>query len=209
MANTTITGGGLAPSNSSASNSTYFSLNFSTSESETKNSNFCTVDVGATENKSHAAESTIELVANWFLSKEAMSNKKLQKICYYAYCWYIVFFNDLEAINSDCSEGVRTLFPEKFQAWIHGPVLPQLYHKYKEYGWQDIPQATKPAFPNEIESLLQQVWDAYGHCSADDLEMLSHSEMPWINARKGIGRGEACTNEISCIDILLYYSKVE
>ena len=39
-------------------------------------------------------DSTIELVAQWFLSLSSMSNKKLQKLCYYAYCWFIVFNND-------------------------------------------------------------------------------------------------------------------
>ena len=155
-----------------------------------------------------STNSTMEHIANWFLSKELMSNKKLQKLCYYAYCWYIVFFNDLETINCEAPGEIQTLSTEKFQAWIHGSVLPRLYHRYKEYGWQDIPQTTKPSFPAPIESLLQQVWNAYGRYSADDLEMLSHSESPWINARKGIERGEACTNEISDIDILAYYSNL-
>ena len=31
-------------------------------------------------------DSTIERVSQWFLSLASMSNKKLQKLCYYAYC---------------------------------------------------------------------------------------------------------------------------
>ncbi len=148
----------------------------------------------------------IEQVALWFLNKSSMTNKKLQKLCYYAYCWYIVFFNDIEAVSEN---NLNVLSSEKFQAWIHGPVSPLLYRKYKEYGWHDIPQAVyKPQFPPHIESLLEQVWHAYGNFSADQLEAISHNETPWQNARKNANICDACANEISGIHILHYYSNL-
>ena len=155
------------------------------------------------------SDSMIEQVAQWFLCVSAMSNKKLQKLCYYAYCWFIVFFNDIELITKDHCNEIRVLCEDRFQAWIHGPVSPRLYRRYKVYGWQDIPKvAFKPIVPDEIESLLQQVWDAYGSFTADELEAISHEEMPWRNARKGIDNGDACSNEISNYDILQYYSSL-
>ena len=155
-------------------------------------------------------DSTIEQVAQWFLSLVSMSNKKLQKLCYYAYCWFIVFNNDLELINENNSTDIRVLCSDKFQAWIHGPVCLRLYHRYKEYGWHDIPRATfKPEFSKELESLLKQVWEAYGAFTADELETISHGETPWKNARKGYQNGDACSNEISDYDILRYYSNLE
>lgn len=36
----------------------------------------------------------IKDVENWFLSKQEMSPKKLQKMLYYAYSWGLVFFNE-------------------------------------------------------------------------------------------------------------------
>ena len=159
--------------------------------------------------KSVYIDSTIERVSQWFLSLSSMSNKKLQKLCYYAYCWFIVFFNDIESITEDNISDIRTLCADRFQAWIHGPVSPRLYHRYKEYGWHDIPQtASKPEFSYELESLLEQVWEAYGVFTADELETISHGEMPWKNARKGYRDGEACSNEISDYDILQYYSSL-
>lgn len=152
------------------------------------------------------AISSIEAIAQWFLYHCSVSNKKLQKLCYYAYCWFIVFHNDVEAANDG---RITTLCEDKFQAWIHGPVCPKLYYKYRENGWADIPQSKlKPQLTQDIESLLEQVLDAYGGFSADQLEALSHTEKPWQNARRGIGAGEACTNEISTYDILLYYSSL-
>lgn len=153
--------------------------------------------------------STIEQVAQWFLNKSSMSNKKLQKLCYYAHCWYIVFFNDVEALYHDGEMNFDVLTSEKFQAWIHGPVSPLLYRKYKRYGWNDIPQEiSKPQFSNEIEDLLEQVWDRYGSFTANELELISHEEIPWKNARKGFKKGEPCFNEISNKDILKYYSSL-
>ena len=155
-------------------------------------------------------DSTIERVSQWFLSQTTMSNKKLQKLCYYAYCWFIVFNNDLESITEKNSVDIRVLCADRFQAWIHGPVCPRLYHRYKEYGWHNIPQPTsKPEVSMELESLLEQVWEAYGVFTADELEIISHGEMPWKNARKGYQNGDACANEISNYDILRYYSNLE
>lgn len=155
-------------------------------------------------------DSTMERVSHWFLSLSSMSNKKLQKLCYYAYCWFIVFNNDLESITENNSRDIRVLCTDRFQAWIHGPVCPRLYHRYKEYGWHDIPQVTsKPEVSRELESLLEQVWEAYGAFTADELEIISHREMPWQNARKDYQNGDACSNEISDYDILRYYSNLE
>ena len=60
-----------------------------------------------------------------------------------------------------------------------------------------------------MESLLKQVWEAYGAFTADELETISHGEIPWKNARKGYQNGDACSNEISDYDILRYYSNLE
>ena len=161
------------------------------------------------KNKKVYIDSPIERVSQWFLSRSSMSNRKLQKLCYYAYCWFIVFFNDIESITEDNIGEIRVLCTDRFQAWIHGPVSPRLYHRYKEYGWHIIPQlASKPEVSAELESLLEQVWEAYGSFTADELENISHGEMPWKKARKGYQDVDACSNEISNYDILRYYSSL-
>lgn len=154
-------------------------------------------------------DTTIERVADWLLNQSPMTNKKLQKLCYYVYCWYIVFNNDIEAILSNNEHKIKVLFSEPFQAWIHGPVSPQLYRKYKDFGCNEIPRViSKPLVEEELESLFQQVWDVYGSLNANELEMLSHSETPWKKARKGICDGEPSSNTISDLDILIYYSNL-
>ncbi|EGE9348465.1 hypothetical protein IBL91_003145, partial [Listeria monocytogenes] len=59
---------------------------------------------------------TADQVADWFLCRKAMTPKKLQKMLYYAYAWTLTLTND----NPDDLK--NKLFPEKFEAWVHGPV---------------------------------------------------------------------------------------
>lgn len=152
--------------------------------------------------KSETNNEMIFLIANWFLSKESMSNKKLQKMCYYAYCWCIVILNDMEDSVDDivCKDG--------FEAWIHGPVCRTLYSKYKCYGWDDIPKYNGQLnLPLQVIEVLEEVWDVYGGFSATELERLSHSEEPWIEARKYVNDNEASSKKININTIYNFYSK--
>ena len=124
-------------------------------------------------------------VANYFLSKESMTHKKVQKLCYYAQAWYFYFFKE-------------KLADTEFEAWIHGPVSPKLYVKLKENGFSDIQKInTPPVLDENIVNVLEAVFKAYGDFSGDQLESLSHSESPWILARDGIPPYEPSHNIIS------------
>lgn len=157
----------------------------------------------------NSTESTVSTqvifkVAQWFLNKMPMSENKLQKLCYYAYAWYIVFFNDADVINNE--EDIKTLCDDYFEAWIHGPVCRRLYNKYRQYGGENIPaEAEKPIFDDKTTDLLNQVWNIYGSLTADQLEHLTHQEDPWKMAREGVPFGDACTNRITPLSIFNYY----
>lgn len=143
----------------------------------------------------------VDDVINWFLSKDSMSPKKLQKILYYAYSWTLTLENE----DSDSLE--NKLFNERIEAWVHGPVIPKIYFDYKQYGYQDIPKynGETPEFSEDIESILEQVWDEYGHFSGNELESITHQETPWINARHGYSPLERCEELINDKDIFNYY----
>ena len=64
-------------------------------------------------------------IANWFLSKGEMTHKKLQKLCYYAQAWCYAL-KDYRLENTD------------FQAWVHGPVSPALWERFKSFGYDPI-----------------------------------------------------------------------
>lgn len=135
-------------------------------------------------------------VANYFLSKESMTHKKLQKLCYYAQAWFLA--NHGEA-----------LVPNRFEAWVHGPVSPDLYSRYKNWGWERIPLYTGVICfdDNRCKSFLDKVYDTYGNYDADELERITHSEEPWKNARRGCSVGSYSRNPISLNDMKKYYGE--
>src|SRR5690625_3571632 len=138
---------------------------------------------------------TVFDVANFFLSRneENMTHKKLQKLCYYAYSWSLALRN-------------KYLFEEEFQAWVHGPVSPTLYRKYKTFGWQPIPTTESPDFEEEELEVLEEVYRTYGQFTGDELESLTHAEKPWIEARDSLAPYEPSRNSLNPNLIKEYYS---
>lgn len=137
----------------------------------------------------------IQHVVNYFLSQEAMTPKKLQKLLYYAYSWYLVLEN--EALTDQ----PERLFNQKFEAWVHGPVVPSIYHQYKENGANNIPKVedfdpVEAGFTSDTIDVLEQVWEIYGGYNGNQLESISHQEKPWIEARGNCSPIEICRKEI-------------
>lgn len=135
----------------------------------------------------------VKNVAEFFLSKEEMTNKKIQKLCYYAQAWFFALYN-------------KTLFNEKIEAWVHGPVCPQLYKEYAEYGYEKIPKINKKIEMQEDERrVLEQIWEIYGSLDGDQLEILTHREDPWLEARKGLDNRKPSNAEILPYRMGKYY----
>ena len=136
-------------------------------------------------------------IANWFLNKQPMTNKKLQKMCYYAQAWYYALKN-LRLIDSD------------FQAWVHGPVSPALYAKFKVFGYDTI--VISKAFQSRIDEedleFLNDVWDTYGMKSGNSLEALTHREEPWLEGRVGCNENENGSTVIKPETMKKYYKSI-
>lgn len=106
--------------------------------------------------------------------------------------------------------GEGILSDTAFQAWVHGPVSPELWNDYKEYGWNEIEQL-KPndeKFNKNILELLDAVWTTYGSKSGYELEAISHSEEPWLKARNGLSEFEISTKIIDPADMKNYYKSI-
>lgn len=146
---------------------------------------------------------SIQDVANFFLSKESMTPKKLQKLLYYAYSWFLTFENET------VEELENKLFNNEFQAWVHGPVVPQIYEQYRGYGYREIEAFIGDVveFDSDTLDVLEQVWDVYGHYNGNELESITHQESPWLNARKGYSPLERCQKNIDDKDIFECYIK--
>lgn len=131
-------------------------------------------------------------VANWFLDRAerddaSLDPMKLQKLIYFAHGWYLALAG-------------RPLINEHPQAWEYGPVIPSIYHEFKNFGRGAIKdRATTLQFledstgnksqdlmdacfvapkvdpdDKEVDRLLEQIWKVYGGRSAVQLSNLSH-----------------------------------
>ena len=139
---------------------------------------------------------SIYTVANAFLAKESMTPKKLQKLSYYFVAWGWALFHKNMADDT------------AFEAWVHGPVSEELRQKYKNYGWECITAREHYSLSPEEQDLLDSVWLTYGALSGNELEALTHTERPWINARENLSSYERSRNKISPSDMEKYYSSI-
>ncbi len=142
-------------------------------------------------------------IAEYFIDKSkkqtrVITNKKLQKLVYYAQAWSLVLRD-------------KPLFEEKVEAWVHGPAVKSIYLKYKNFGFSNITKEIDTALINKLsteeKSFLDNVWSVYGGFDADYLEMLTHSEQPWQIAREGLQSTENSENEISLQSMKEFYSE--
>jgi len=140
---------------------------------------------------------SVEDLANWFLSKEGMPHKKLQKLCYYAVAWHYTLY-DSKLVSND-----------SFEAWVHGPVSPDLWHEYKHHGWDMIPKIENaPDFGEDLNDFLEIVYNTYGDFSGHQLEALTHHEEPWLDARGDLKEYEASNNLIDVEKMKAYYQSI-
>ncbi|WP_433291566.1 Panacea domain-containing protein [Pseudonocardia sp. CA-142604] len=121
-----------------------------------------------------SAKYTASTIAKWFVAwanaEEAdLSNLKLQKLLYYAQGHHV-------------AKTGAPLFSDTIRAWSHGPVVPAVYHVYKQYGSADIPDDETFDWGDVDETTTQfliQVWDTYGGYGAWKLRNMTHDESPW------------------------------
>lgn len=141
-------------------------------------------------------------VAYYFLrlaaeQNQEITNLKLQKLVYYAAVWYFTFFN-------------KKLFNDSIEAWMHGPAIPKVYRRFKEFGFHPIEVdgvADYPfTFSKKQRDLLNSVWNVYGKYDAAYLEALTHSELPWREARKNLDPGMPSKRKIDLNKAKCYYA---
>ena len=123
-------------------------------------------------------------IASYFINKD-VSPLKLQKLLYYSQLWFYV-------------KNGEFLFEEKIRAWIYGPVVYEVWDKFRYMKRSDLIPKNRAnnTGTNAITPHLDEVWDAYGHLSGSQLVDLSHAELPWKNSRKGLLINQPSDNEV-------------
>jgi len=126
-------------------------------------------------------------------SSGPISNLKLQKLLYYVQGWSLALYD-------------KPAFVERIEAWVHGPVVPEIFYAYRHFRWNPIELGSETvAIPDSEVSHVKEVLKVYGSLTATDLESLSHGETPWIVARDGYGPNEPANAVISHESMKTYF----
>ncbi len=108
----------------------------------------------------------------------ALDPMKLQKLAFYAHGWHLGLQH-------------TPLLDEQVEAWPYGPVIPSIYHAFKQYGTEQV-AASASAIDAEgslyvprlakgyDRRLIEKVWEQYGDFSATQLSKMTHRPgTPW------------------------------
>ena len=116
-------------------------------------------------------------VARYIIDYEAtqgrtVSNLRLQKLLYFVQCIF------LGILGYAC-------FSDKIEAWDYGPVIPDVYRKYKVYGATMIPSMgtlTSSSLDEKSRFLINQTLNTCATKRTGELVKISHSQAPWKDA---------------------------
>lgn len=119
------------------------------------------------------AERVIELGRHDPKLVDELSPLKLQKLLFYLQAWY--------AANHDGNDD--RLFKDDIYAWKLGPVVEDVYHKYKNFGASDLLLekeriSTASACKDKDED-IKDVLRVYGLMSPYELVSRTHKEQVW------------------------------
>jgi uncharacterized phage-associated protein len=144
------------------------------------------------------------LIAYAFVKKGINEGKfvtqmKLQKLVYFAHGHHLIKYG-------------TPLIDENFQAWLYGPVIPEIYDDFKLYGSRPItdtaswlpsePDKTPYLFDEESTDSINYTWEVLKDISAMSLSNWTHQpNSPWSKVYDPEIRSTPISNE----DIKLYF----
>lgn len=149
---------------------------------------------------SGSSRSEINVAAKYLLSRcEDITPLSLQKALYYSQGFFYAFYG-------------RFLFKEDCEAWVHGPVYQEVYHRYADYRFDPIGKVA--SFDASIltaseQAVFDAVIDSFCCYSGKVLERFTHSEMPWIESRGDLPSSSPSENIIPRESIGSYFAKVK
>lgn len=139
-------------------------------------------------------------VAAFILEKQPKTHPitawKLQKLLYYCQAWSLVWEE-------------QPLFKEKILAWANGPVVNELYISMKGlFHVENLSKGSSNVLSEQQKDTIEHVLKAYGDKTAQWLSDLTHTEEPWIDARKGLNHDERGEIEIDLATLHEYYGSI-
>lgn len=149
------------------------------------------------------AKLTADDITDYLLSKETklsgegITNLDVQNILYFAQGWHLAI------------KGER-LFQEELRAWVHGPVVPEVYFRLAQYERDPIPVTEVRGdpvldLPEAVRTFLDQIWTKYSAYRTGKLVELTHEQAPWKNARGDIEARQKSETPLSTSDMMEFF----
>lgn len=135
------------------------------------------------------------LIQNSIIRGTKLSNLRLQKILYLIQASFLQRFN-------------QQLFPDTFEAWTYGPVIPSVYHAFKHNGSNTISKTLSDDESETLELLLSNseimetvtfVEDTYTGVDDFGLVEVTHTYGPWKKYYSPYRNFEIPTNDLVSI----------
>lgn len=127
-----------------------------------------------------------------------VSAMKLHKLLYYCQAWSLVWTD-------------RTLFKARIEAWVSGPVIPEVFRVHRgEYlvNALHLQKGDARTLSGDQRETVRRVLEYYGDKDSQWLSDLTHMEEPWRRAREGFADSERGNQEISLASMIEYYSTI-
>ena len=135
-----------------------------------------------------------------------MSHLKLQKVLFYVQAFHLAYFN-------------QEIIADDFEAWVHGPVSRKIFYElrdksliYADLSFSKSDGLSPSVFISQLLTqdqleLVNDVIDEYKIMSGGNLETITHTEQPWISARKGFAPCDKCNVVIPKTEIQSFYKQ--
>lgn len=122
-----------------------------------------------------AKDVAIYIIKTFQEAGDTLTNLKLQKLLYYVQGWHLGLYEE-------------PLFEDDIEAWKYGPVVPEVYNWFKEYGNSPVSITDKNVDSWNIDvsarDHVDEVLRIYAPESAWTLSEITHNEQPWLNSIK-------------------------
>ena len=113
------------------------------------------------------------------------------KLLYYSQAWNLAWNG-------------KPLFPERIEAWERGPVAART--------WRETQGRVHGPPPKNLAEHDRHVVDSiiafYGHHPVRDLVDMTHSEIPWADARRGLPEGASSNEEVTQHSMRRYFTRL-
>ena len=110
----------------------------------------------------------------------------------------------------------KAMFTENCEAWVHGPVYPEVYELFRDFKFNPIDDdrfSMLDGKENELTSkecdIIKLVVSTFGVYGGKTLERITHNEAPWETARAGYDEGIPSREPVTKESIKEYFELVD